>query len=111
METEIERKYLNLEEATEFFAEFYRGEHHIPSRIKEWGSGYVVEDYAGMSTFDYSGLTRFVVMCHDKCIRGEIRPSSPKSMKVIIHKRQGREGKISDRHPTIETNIENMRKQ
>lgn len=104
------RKELTIEEATDFFSEFYRGEHHLPSKIKEWGSGFSVEDFVGMSTFDFSGLTRFVVMCHDKCIRGEIRPSSPRTMKVIIHKRQGREGGMSYRHPTIELAIETVRK-
>lgn len=109
MNTTIQRKHLTLEQATDFFAELYFGEHHIPSKIKQWGSGYCVEDFAGMSTFDFSVLSRFVVMCHDKCIRGEIRPSSPKSMKVIIHLRQGREGDISERHPTLEENIEKIR--
>ena len=104
-----ERKYLTLEEATDFFAELYFGEHHIPSKVKKWGSGFLVEDFAGMATFDFSGLSRFVVMCHDKCIRGEIKPSSPRSMKVCIWKRQGREGGMSDRHPTIETTIDYVR--
>ena len=108
-EIKPERKHLTIEEATAFFAELYFGEHHIPGKIKQWGYGFCVEDFAGMSTFDFSGLTRFVVMCHDKCIRGEIRPSSPRSIKVIIHKRQGREGGMCDRHPTIETAIETFR--
>jgi len=107
--TDNNDKYLTLEEATDFFSELYFGEHHLPSKIKNWGNGFLVEDFAGMATFDFSGLSRFVVMCHDKCIRGEIRPSSPRSMKVIIHKRQGREGGMSERHPTIETAIDNVR--
>lgn len=101
----IKREYLTMDEAKEFFAELYYGDHHLPSKIKEWGYGFLVEDYAGMATFDFSGLTRFVLMCHEKCIRGEIKPSSPKSMKVIIHKRFTREGDVSLRHPTIEEAI------
>lgn len=108
---EQEDKHLTKEEAVSFFSELYRGEHHLPSKIKDWGFGWCVEDFAGMATFDYTNLTRFVVMCHDKCIRGEIRPSSPKSMKVCIWKRQGRDGSISSRHPTIETAIETIRLQ
>lgn len=104
-----ERKHLTLEEATEFFSELYYGEHHLPSKIKKWGTGFCVEDFAGMATFDYSTLSRFVVMCHDKCIRGEIKPSSPRTMKVCIWKRQGREGSISERHPTIEAAVESIR--
>jgi len=105
----VERICLTKEEATDFFAKMYYGEHHIPSKVKEWGGGFCVEDYAGMSTFDFSNLTRFVILCHDNCIRGEIKPSSPKSMKVIIHKRQGREGGIMISHPTLESAIVSIR--
>lgn len=104
-----ERFYLTLDEATEFFSKMYNGEHHLPSKVKRWGSGFCVEDFAGMATFDYRNLTRFVVLCHDQCIRGEIRPSSPRSMKVCIWKRQGRDGSISTRHPTLEDNIKDIR--
>jgi hypothetical protein len=102
---------MTLEEATNFFSLIYYGEHHIPSKIKPWGQGFCVEDFAGMSTFDYSTLTRFILLCHHNCIRGEIRPSSPRTMKVIIHKRMGREGNISQRHPTIEEVIQNFKYQ
>jgi hypothetical protein len=104
------RQRLTKEEATSFFSELYRGEHHLPSKVKEWGEGFCVEDFAGMATFDFYNLTDFVIMCHDKCIRGEIRPSSPRSMKVCIWKRQGREGSMSLRHPTLEQSIEKLRK-
>lgn len=105
----LERVHLTKQEATDFFAEMYHGEHHLPSKVKEFGFGFCVEDFAGMATFDYSNLTRFVILCHDRCVRGEIRPSSPRSMKVCIWKRQGREGGMSDRHPTLEKAIENLR--
>jgi hypothetical protein len=106
---EHEKVNLTLEEAKNFFSELYYGEHHIPGKIKEWGSGFCVEDFAGMATFDYNMLTRFVIACHDNCIRGEIRPSNPRSMKVIIHKRQGRAGDFGKRHPSIEDAIEAIR--
>ncbi len=101
---------LTKEEATDFFSKMYGGEHHIPSNVKSWGVGFCIEDFAGMATFDFRQLTRFVVLCHDNCIRGEIRPSSPRSMKVCIWKRQGREGDISKRHPTLEDNVTEIRK-
>lgn len=104
-----ERLRLSREEATSFFAKLYRGEHHFPGKLKEWGDGWCMEDFAGMATFDFNNLTKFVIMCHDECIRGEIRPSSPRSMKVCIWKRQGREGDLCSRHPTMETAIETLR--
>lgn len=106
---ETKKEHLTIEEATNFFSQLYGGEHHIPGKIKPWGFGWCTEDFAGMATFDYSQLTRFVLMCHDQCIRGEIRPSSPKTVKVCIWKRYGREGSMSSRHPTIEHAIESLR--
>ena len=105
----MDRVYLTEEEATTFFANFYFGEHHIPGKVKRWGSGFCVEHSSGMSTFDYNSLTRFVVMCHDNCIRGEIMPSSQRHMKVIIHKRQGRDGEITYRHPELEYHVSKIR--
>lgn len=103
----MDKQHLTLEEATTFFSELYGGEHHIPNyKIFEFGYGWMVKDYtSSWGTFDYNTLTRFVLMCHDKCIRGEIRPHTFKEMKIIIHKRQGREGVFSVRHPTIEMAI------
>ncbi len=109
MEEILERIHLTRDEATAFFAKLYHGEHHLPSKIKEFGDGFLVEDFAGMATFDYTQLTRFVIMCHDSCIRGEIRPSSPRSMKVIIWKRQSREGSMCTRHPSLEDAIKELR--
>ncbi len=108
----IEKEHLTKEEATQFFSELYGGEHHIPNyKLHEFGYGWMVKDYTmGWATFDYSVLTRFVLMCHDKCIRGEIRPHTFKEMKIIIHKRQNRDGKFTERHPTIETAIESFNK-
>lgn len=103
-------KYLTKEEATDFFAEMYFGAHHIPGKVKEHGSGFCVEHHGGMATFDFDQLTRFVVMCHDKCIRGEIKASSPRFIKVCIWSRDNRDGPMWQRHPTIEQAIEIQRK-
>lgn len=100
---------MTKEQAIEFFSELYGGEHHIPNcKVFEFGDGWMVKDYTmGWATFDFNVLTKFVFMCHDKCIRGEIRPHTFKEMKVIIWQREGREGKFSRRHPDIHTAIQN----
>lgn len=101
---------LTLEDATNFFSEFYQGEHHIPGKVKPFGDGWVVNhDRGGMSTYDFNQLTKLVLMAHDKCIRVEIIPCSPRHLKIAIWQRQ-REGSMSQRHPTIETAIENFKK-
>lgn len=100
---------LEKQEAIDFFAEFFGGEHHIPNGLKEWGSGWCVNSgRSDLATYDFNGLTRLVFMAHDKCIRVEIKPSGPGMIKICLHKRQ-REGGFSKEHPTLETAVSNWR--
>lgn len=64
-----------------------------------------------MSTFDYSNLTKAVVLAHDRMIRFQIEPSGPRMLKFIAHKRHTREGDYCERHPTIEEAIITVREQ
>lgn len=106
MENKTEHKHLTIETATKFFAEFYRGEHHIPSKIKEFGYGFCVNhDRGDMATHDYNNLTRIVLMAHRDCIRVGITAVRNNILQIAIWQRQGREGSMSERHPTIETAI------
>lgn len=102
--------HLTKEEATEFFSEFYYGEHHIPKhQVFEFGYGWMVRhDRGDLSTFDYNQLTRLVIMAHDKCIRVSIMPLSKAALQICIWKRE-REGSMSERHPTLEQAIEKFR--
>lgn len=101
---------MTKEEATEFFAEIYYGEHHIPSEIKAFGNGWSVNDFNTPATHDYDSLTRMVFLAHDKCYRLQIQQGAPRTVKIIIWKRYEREGDISKRHPTIEMALEKWRK-
>jgi hypothetical protein len=103
--------HLTLDEATQFFSEFYGGEHHIPGyKVKPFGYGFVVlHDQGDLATFDSYGLTKLVLMAHDKCIRASVSPHNSGKIKICIWKRQGREGNFSRRHPTIETAIQDWR--
>ena len=62
-----------------------------------------------LATFDFNTLTRLVVLCHDRCIRMNIKPASPGYLYLQFWPRDGREGDVSKRHPTIETAIELVR--
>lgn len=96
---------LTKEEAISFLSEFFRGEHHIPKGLKEFGHGWALNSTYTFSTFDSDGLTRLVVLAHQYAIRVEISPASPQSLKIIIHKRQ-RTGSMFQRHPTLQEVIE-----
>lgn len=107
MET-TETKHLTEQEATAFFTELYYGEHHIPNyKVEKWGYGWcVIDDFGQFSTWDYNNLTRFVLMCHEYCVRGHIEPVKGAKFRIAIWKRKCREGSMDERHPTIEQAIE-----
>ncbi len=97
---------LSKEEATAFFAEFYRGEHHFPSKIKPYGEGWSMSHFGSLATFDFDELTRLVFLAHDRCIRAQVESGGPNRLRIAIWKR-GREGDFSARHPTIEQAMDN----
>jgi len=100
---------LTEEEARDFFAAFYRGEHHFPSKLKPYGDGWSMSQFGSLATFDGDGLTRLVLLAHERCIRVQIEQGGPNRLRIAIHKRE-REGRMYERHPTIEQAIEAFRK-
>lgn len=105
----MDRTEFTLEEATDFFSIYYGGEHHFPSKIKECGYGWEINDnHGGLATFDFNQLTRLVVMAHDKCIRVGIVPVNYMYLKITLHKRTRGESMTSS-HPTLEDHIKFIR--
>lgn len=101
---------MTIEQATEFFSQFYGGEHHIPDwKPKRYGYGWSVNhDRGSLATFDFNELTRLVIMAHDACIRVEVAAVRNGIIRIAIWKRV-REGNISLRHPTLEHAIDSFR--
>lgn len=99
-------------ECFEMLCDLCKGAHHIGGTIKPFGKGIAVNLRYGFSaaTFDFSGLTEAVILAHDRCIRFEIEPSGPGMLKLVFHKRDGREGAMHERHPTLEQAVEVLRK-
>lgn len=84
-------------ECAQMLADLAGGFHHC-DKIKEFGSGIETNRAGELATFDFDGLTRAVVMAHDRAIRFAVSSSGPGRIKLILHKRK-REGSISQRHP------------
>ncbi len=85
------------------------GFHHLETdRIKPaTGAGISYNfPYANFATFDYDELTRLVFMAHKRCIRAQISGSGPNMLCLHLHKRLGRDGNMTARHPTIEQALE-----
>lgn len=99
-------------ECYEMLSDLCFGENHIGGKVVPCGdSGIQISLRSGFSaaTFDFNGLTRAVVMAHDRCIRFEIYPSAPKSLGLRLHKRSGRDGRMHERHPTLESAVKDIR--
>jgi hypothetical protein len=93
---------LTLEEATDFFSELFGGEHHLPSKIKEWGTGFMLTYPNGeLATFDFSKLTTLVLMAHRDCIRVSVSSRGMNRLIICIWKRDRDAKEYSRRHPTI----------
>lgn len=89
----------------------YRGIHHCDTIKKFPGEGgrWEVNHMGQLSTFDFDCLTRLVISAHDNCVRATVLASGPRMVKIWIHDRKGREGQMSQRHPTMEQAIELIR--
>jgi len=97
-------------EATQFIADLMHGFHHVSGKFKPCGQGIEMNTrHARLATFDYDGLTRAVVMAHDRCIRFEVSPSGPGMICLLVHKRHSREGSMFERHPTLEEHVAQIR--
>lgn len=99
-------------ECTRFVADLFRGFHHVHGTFKPCGSGVEINIRNGSNTFasyDFDGLTRAVVMAHDRCVRFAIEPSGPGMLRLLAHKRHMRDGAMHERHPTLEEHVAKLR--
>ena len=99
-------------ECWDLLAEIFGGRHNMHGKLKEAGFG-VVFTFASdgrLATFDMNRLTTAVFLAHDRGIRLEISPASPRHLRIYAHKRQ-RTGSISQRHPTLEQALAMHRRQ
>jgi len=87
------------------------GEHHLCGKVKECGPNGIEVNCTnnGWSTYDFNLLTNAVIMAHDRMIRFEIKPSGPGMLKLLLHKRSSREGRMYEKHPTMEDAINRLR--
>lgn len=98
------------QKAENVLAVAYRGLHHVDMRRAKDRGGHVfsVCVLGGVSTYDFDVLTRLVIAAHDECVRLDIEAASPKYLRLSFSDRE-REGRIYNRHPTIEEAIQSIR--
>lgn len=103
-------------QALYILSRLYAGLHHCPDvlhRVKKgvWSNPHWFECTIDceLATWDFSKLTLLVILAHDMCVRVSIKGCGPRCMKLMFHPRKGREGRMSERHPTIEQAIVHVR--
>ena len=63
-----------------------------------------------LSSWDFDYMTRLVVAAHDECIRIGVGAHTRDYFAISMHPRE-REGRMNERHPTLEEAITNARRE
>lgn len=83
--------------------------------VEAWRNMRLVEDiycrcsvWDEMCTVDGNALTALVFAAHDRCMRVTVRPAGPRRLEIRAWQRT-REGRLSERHPTLEEAVAQWR--
>ena len=100
---------LTYDDAVKFFAQVFRGEHHIGGIVKkhhEYDHVFSVCTGNMMSTWDSDYLTRLVFHAHDCGYRVEIYNGGPRNIKIVIWKRDQSSKTFMEGHPNLREAVE-----
>lgn len=91
------------------FCQIVGGLHHFSGKVHQCGYGIKINTRSGgWSTYDQDRLTALVVLAHENMVRVEVVPSGPRMVGFELFKRHHRDGRMFERHPTIECAIGNI---
>ena len=101
--------------AADILGQAFLGIYHISEEVLHksaiWGNNHVeVPIWSELSTYDSDVLTRLVLLAHDSCVRVSVEDNGRKrGMRLTLHERLGREGRLGERHPTLEEHTASLR--
>lgn len=98
-------------ECYKFIADIMGGFNHTFGKVSPSGDGieFISSLENSFATYDYDEMTVAVILAYDRCIRFSIEPYGRKSPRMVAHKRHKREGDISEKIPTLESQIIKIR--
>lgn len=115
--TSMKKDYISVDEMSpkqkecwDFLCDVFGGSHHVNATPFRCGEGIAINRYGSMATFDFQLLTRAVIFAHDRLIRLEISAASREYLRLTCYKREKRDGKFYESHPSIESAIAFNRK-
>lgn len=102
-------------EVADLLGQMYQGIYHIDKEALrvDWSNETWIEiivNDGAMATWDYNRLTAFVVLCHDRCLRGSIEVANFGLLRLIFHRRDRESKDNMSRHPGMEEAIQMIRK-
>ena len=101
---------LPLSEKAEWFVNVvFGGRHHC--RTFEFRANHffvIPNSNHSFATFDFDRLTRIVVMSHRLCLRAEVECHGMHGLRLLLHNRASRKGRMFERHPTMEESISGL---
>lgn len=106
--TDAEIIALPFEQRAESVLSFvFDGMHHVYD-LKKHPIYWSCIHSGDMSTFDFDLLTRLVFAAHHYCVRASVGNGGPRALKIMLHPRSGRDGRFSQRHPTLMQALERL---
>jgi hypothetical protein len=108
-QTPVDLIDLPLAEKVELFVDFVFGGRHHTSKViipDDHDGFFEVQFWQDVATWDGNIMTKMVVAGHDLGLRVNFDANGLRGMKVLLHNRKSREGKMHTRHPTLEQHLE-----
>lgn len=88
------------EKVERFIDDVFGGRHRIRKLIDK-GNCFVCVPYGTLATYDDDKLTRVVIESHRLGLRAEIDNHGMLGIKILLHNRNCRVGRMWDRHPVL----------
>jgi hypothetical protein len=83
-----------------FVSDVFGGQHHL-QKLTDLGSHVVCVPYGSLATYDDDKLTRIVIECHRLGLRAEVDNYGMRGVKILLHNRKCRTGRLWERHPEL----------
>lgn len=92
---------LSLSAKAEQFASLVFGGVHRVRKFEDKGHFFLLVPHGTLATFDDNKLTLIVFASHRLGLRAEIDSNGMRGLKILLHNRTVRIGRMFDRHPTL----------
>lgn len=104
---EIDLISLSLDEKAELFVSYVFGGLHRVRKLERASNHYVCIPHGTLATYDDDRLTRVVLASHRYGLRAEVDNHGMRGIKILLHNRKSRTGRIFERHPMIADVVSN----